>query len=228
MGRFTASQQITQIRGVSSLHWHHEPCPHNQNAATWLWFCVSKAILNHRHSQDLLRQNCGRSHASLVSLHVSSGNVLIAHNSNTDFQYICKTQQHTLRGRSDSFPSTIEKYSVHSAPWLYPFASLFLLPTIFLPLARLDPGYPPITDMAGCSSLTHLATKLSCPRDPTWGILYQDRVVEDRCSLCAMMSKTCSPTFWIPTHPASSISISNQFLIHWITNCCHKLDSIFL
>lgn len=99
---------ITQIRSAS-LHWHHEPSPHNQNTNP----CVSKAILNHRYSQDPSRQNCGRSHASLVSLHVSSGNVLIALSSNTDFQYICKMQQRTLRGRSDSFLSITEGYSAH-------------------------------------------------------------------------------------------------------------------
>lgn len=86
---------------------------HTTRTPTLDYGCVSKAILNHRYSQDPSRQNCGRSHASLVSLHVSSGNVLIALSSNTDFQYICKMQQRTLRGRSDSFLSITEGYSAH-------------------------------------------------------------------------------------------------------------------
>lgn len=105
--------------------------PHTTRTIPLDYGCVSKAISNHRYSQDLLRQNCGRSHASLVSLHVSSGNVLIAHSSNTDFQYICKTQQHTLRGRSDSFLSITEGYSVHFSIMALPLQSSFCYSPFF-------------------------------------------------------------------------------------------------
>lgn len=110
---------LLKHRRVSRLCWHLQSSPHNHTAtSTEIRLCFSNTILSHRHSQDLLRQNYARAHASSASLHVSSGNVLIAHSSNTDFQYICKTQQHRLAagGRSDSFPllsKTVHTFQHH-------------------------------------------------------------------------------------------------------------------
>lgn len=97
--QWEASQHPSHLlknRRVSRLCWHLQPSPHNHTATrAEIRLCFSNTVLSHRRSQDLLRQNYARAHASSASLHVSSGNVLIAHSSNTDFQYICKTQQHT-------------------------------------------------------------------------------------------------------------------------------------
>lgn len=106
---------------------------------------------------------------------MSSGNVLIAHSSNTDLQYICKMQQHTLRGRSDFFRAQLRDIQYISALWLYPSSNLLLLNTIFLPwLDWISGTHPSLVWQDAAHS--HLARKLNCPQDPTGAILCQDRL----------------------------------------------------
>lgn len=132
------SSYLLKHRRVSRLCWHLQSSPHNHTATrAEIRLCFSNTILSRRHSQDLLRQNYARAHASSASLHVSSGNVLIAHSSNTDFSiHLQDTTTHMLApgGRSDSFP--LQRLCTH-----FSIISLPEPPFPTTPFPVLDPRY---------------------------------------------------------------------------------------